>query len=121
MQTQVIPSSNMKVGRNDRCPCGSGKKYKRCCLGKEFGPVPDEVIQHFQKVRAEQEYLKQAGIHINYVKPIMFTGTVHQTRLSIPFLSKFLKKQLVLIGSANKQNCLKGSVILSLSVLKNLA
>jgi hypothetical protein len=22
-----------KVGRNDRCPCGSGKKYKKCCLG----------------------------------------------------------------------------------------
>lgn len=22
-----------KVGRNDPCPCGSGKKYKRCCLG----------------------------------------------------------------------------------------
>lgn len=20
-----------KVGRNDRCPCGSGKKYKKCC------------------------------------------------------------------------------------------
>jgi hypothetical protein len=24
-----------KVGRNDPCPCGSGKKYKRCCLGTE--------------------------------------------------------------------------------------
>ncbi|MDQ6781265.1 MAG: SEC-C metal-binding domain-containing protein, partial [Candidatus Eremiobacteraeota bacterium] len=24
-----------KRGRNDACPCGSGKKYKRCCLGKE--------------------------------------------------------------------------------------
>jgi|GEM_PF-670843 len=23
-----------KVGRNDPCPCGSGQKYKRCCLGK---------------------------------------------------------------------------------------
>ena len=23
-----------KVGRNDLCPCGSGKKYKKCC-GKE--------------------------------------------------------------------------------------
>lgn len=23
-----------KVGRNDRCPCGSGRKYKQCCLGK---------------------------------------------------------------------------------------
>lgn len=23
-----------KVGRNDSCPCGSGKKYKKCCLGE---------------------------------------------------------------------------------------
>lgn len=22
-----------KVGRNERCPCGSGRKYKRCCGG----------------------------------------------------------------------------------------
>lgn len=22
----------MKVGRNDPCPCRSGKKYKKCCL-----------------------------------------------------------------------------------------
>ncbi|WP_428484137.1 SEC-C metal-binding domain-containing protein [Rhodopila sp.] len=22
------------VGRNDPCPCGSGKKFKNCCLGK---------------------------------------------------------------------------------------
>jgi len=21
-----------KIGRNDRCPCGSGRKYKKCCL-----------------------------------------------------------------------------------------
>jgi uncharacterized protein len=24
-----------KVGRNDPCPCGSGKKHKKCCLAKE--------------------------------------------------------------------------------------
>lgn len=24
----------MNVGRNDKCPCGSGKKYKSCCLPK---------------------------------------------------------------------------------------
>lgn len=22
-----------KIGRNDPCPCGSGKKYKNCCIG----------------------------------------------------------------------------------------
>ena len=25
------PVRSSKVGRNDRCPCGSGKKYKKCC------------------------------------------------------------------------------------------
>jgi len=25
----------MKIGRNDPCPCGSGKKYKMCCIQKE--------------------------------------------------------------------------------------
>ena len=25
----------VEIGRNDPCPCGSGKKYKHCCLGKE--------------------------------------------------------------------------------------
>src|SRR5713226_6508149 len=24
--------SHPKIGRNDPCPCGSGKKYKHCCL-----------------------------------------------------------------------------------------
>lgn len=27
--------SGPKIGRNDSCPCGSGKKYKKCCLGKD--------------------------------------------------------------------------------------
>ncbi|MHB8901178.1 MAG: SEC-C metal-binding domain-containing protein [Thermoguttaceae bacterium] len=26
-----------KVGRNDPCPCGSGKKFKKCCLRKQNG------------------------------------------------------------------------------------
>jgi hypothetical protein len=25
---------NEKIGRNDPCPCGSGKKYKKCCISK---------------------------------------------------------------------------------------
>jgi len=28
------PASATKPGRNDLCPCGSGRKYKRCCLDK---------------------------------------------------------------------------------------
>ena len=33
-QNRPEPSyTNAKIGRNDLCPCGSGKKYKRCCGG----------------------------------------------------------------------------------------
>jgi hypothetical protein len=44
-------SERVKLGRNDVCPCGSGSKYKRCCLssGHSFPqtkePISRELIQ----------------------------------------------------------------------------
>jgi tetratricopeptide (TPR) repeat protein len=41
-----------KIGRNDPCPCGSGKKYKRCCLKLHQAtrptedPVPLGVVEY---------------------------------------------------------------------------
>jgi hypothetical protein len=32
---KVLPMTVEKVGRNQPCPCGSGKKYKKCCLMKK--------------------------------------------------------------------------------------
>lgn len=29
------PAKAKKIGRNEPCPCGSGKKYKKCCLNKQ--------------------------------------------------------------------------------------
>lgn len=34
--TKVYPHSHFRnLGRNDKCPCGSGKKYKQCCIDKK--------------------------------------------------------------------------------------
>ena len=33
----VTVVADPKIGRNDACPCGSGKKYKKCCGGAETG------------------------------------------------------------------------------------
>jgi preprotein translocase subunit SecA len=33
-EVQKTPAHSSKIGRNDPCPCGSGKKYKKCC-GKD--------------------------------------------------------------------------------------
>ena len=32
---QPSVNANKNVGRNDPCPCGSGKKYKNCCWDKD--------------------------------------------------------------------------------------
>lgn len=34
-----------KVGRNDPCPCGSGKKYKKCCLNKDQSNRVSQLVQ----------------------------------------------------------------------------
>ena len=45
----------MKTGRNDPCPCGSGKKYKRCCLptaaSGEFSPAVDAAAEERARTR----------------------------------------------------------------------
>ena len=38
-----------KVGRNDVCPCGSGKKFKRCCLERV------EAEERAERLKAESE------------------------------------------------------------------
>jgi hypothetical protein len=49
-----------KTGRNDPCPCGSGQKYKRCCMAKdqaaEYAPLPKLETQQAEAaaIRAQQ-------------------------------------------------------------------
>src|SRR5438046_5408903 len=31
-------AAGARIGRNDPCPCGSGRKYKRCCLARDEAP-----------------------------------------------------------------------------------
>jgi Predicted metal-binding protein related to the C-terminal domain of SecA len=34
-----------KPGRNDPCPCGSGNKYKKCCLAKEEAVAREQLVK----------------------------------------------------------------------------
>jgi hypothetical protein len=43
------------IGRNDSCPCGSGKKYKKCCLDNPAPAQPPKSVQvqpKYQMMRA---------------------------------------------------------------------
>ena len=38
MEEEAPPTARSRTGRNDPCPCGSGKKFKNCCLNKNRSP-----------------------------------------------------------------------------------
>lgn len=52
-----------KVGRNNPCPCGSGKKYKKCCYLSQQTPfingIPPEIIQKFQEIQISEDKKRQ--------------------------------------------------------------
>ncbi len=60
-------SNSDKVGRNDPCPCNSGKKYKKCCIGKELPKRVDLKDKYFKKynirLKSEEdiEGIRKAG------------------------------------------------------------
>jgi hypothetical protein len=63
-----------KIGRNDPCSCGSGKKYKHCCMGSKTATIKQTIskseekaisrlaIMRFeQKLKNNPEQLEQIG------------------------------------------------------------
>lgn len=63
----VFGMKEKRPGRNDPCPCGSGLKYKKCCLGKDFSDKDHVKERYFRdyrirlKGRADIEAIRKAG------------------------------------------------------------
>jgi methionyl aminopeptidase len=48
-----MKNKTVKLGRNDPCPCGSGQKYKKCCLGKEVSEAKDPGAMYAQRYKIQ--------------------------------------------------------------------
>ncbi len=46
----------MKTGRNDPCPCGSGKKYKKCCASKQASSVLQDMKEDIHNLIGGQSF-----------------------------------------------------------------
>jgi len=55
-----------KIGRNDPCPCGSGKKYKKCCLLQQDGAkrYPSKRKMPFIPVYTELDQLSNSVLDL---------------------------------------------------------
>jgi len=63
MPESDAPRHMIKIGRNERCPCGSGKKYKEC-HEKEGTAYLEKLTRDVQRrqLRARREALKLKGV-----------------------------------------------------------
>lgn len=93
----------MKISRNSPCPCGSGAKYKMCCLSKE--PVFEDVwAQHRRFIEEETKRREKLGevrpiIHIDHkgCKFVVCGSTLHYSknwRTFTDFLNEYIMTTL---------------------------
>lgn len=54
-RAKVLKVPPVKVGRNDPCPCGSGKKYKQCCLEKHETVRQTNHMAEAENLKAKQK------------------------------------------------------------------
>ncbi|HET9645177.1 MAG TPA: SEC-C metal-binding domain-containing protein [Burkholderiaceae bacterium] len=58
-----------KTGRNDSCPCGSGKKYKHCCLEKDRAAELAPAIA--QRVALQAQKANQVALRKDYQEELL--------------------------------------------------
>jgi hypothetical protein len=58
-----------ELGRNDPCHCGSGKKYKHCCLAKDEAVVREQRAKAAEQVAAATAEAPAAEKHVTKPKP----------------------------------------------------
>lgn len=72
------PTPAATAGRNQRCPCGSGWKYKHCCAGAAVHPLHDRAFWLWDKADAWVMRLAQQGPLWNVVEELTGVAADHE-------------------------------------------
>ncbi len=68
-----------KIGRNDPCPCGSGKKYKNCCLEKHEAARKAGGLEEAKNLKAREKEQEQLVERINKAFDLMSAGKYEES------------------------------------------
>lgn len=87
----------MKIGRNDPCPCGSGKKYKKCCLNRQRLPQEqqsdiDSAIREAGKLALEHNS-KSIILAINMLSELLTNRNLSEDQVVNAKLTLLTAKQ----------------------------
>jgi len=113
------PTTMAKIGRNEPCPCGSGKKYKKCCLAAQSAPAlpitprlepggwmpvedsPDllsnSVVDLLDEKRFDEALAACERLRVEYPELpdwLERSGAVHEARGDLPLARDFYQRAL---------------------------
>jgi hypothetical protein len=79
---------NLKTGRNGPCPCGSGKKFKKCCQSKE------QHIEHPASSASVDQQIHELGLSVLEQKEESTLNAIDNLRrlIDLPRLSRNQKR-----------------------------
>ena len=91
-----------KLGRNTLCFCGSGKKYKKCCLERDFGHGSEENKRHALISKVKERYpdngitiaqaeefgmIKMSEVILEYAEELLSDATTKESKERIIMLA----------------------------------
>ena len=92
-----------KIGRNEQCPCGSGHKYKKCCLPKN--QVAQSAQLQAQKVSINDEVAKLQTSAANHEETMKVIGVFifFSTKEGDAWLLELTEMDAVLVAKAGEK------------------
>lgn len=98
-----------KIGRNSKCPCNSGKRYKQCCLPKEWALKASEDDKYAkgqpessENVTICMEYLNEAYADIKH-KVIDITNYINADNYRT-FQVKNYTQKIIMVVEKTEEN-----------------
>lgn len=70
---QALVGDVVKIGRNSPCPCGSGKKYKKCCMPRAGGLDAEKLALYRSKLSRSLGKERHRREKYGYVRPVIST------------------------------------------------
>jgi len=95
-----------KAGRNDPCPCGSGKKYKKCCLDKNKYVLTDSDLRlhlkdEIQLLTFLSKSYDEGGKNAAKILALRVRVLIHDTGIQKSLLGQLGKKNILFYDTAS--------------------
>ena len=84
----IFGMKSKKIGRNEPCPCGSGKKYKKCCYGKTLSDKNNklqninQIFPTYHKIDFGMPILDESFFRMNTVHEISAPRLLYSSLLN---------------------------------------